>query len=59
MSRSILSAPAGVVAERSGWPLFFLFTAAAAIPAFLLMARLAPWGDQEPRGAFDPSRDAT
>ena len=32
---------------------------AAAVPAFLLLARLAPWGEQEARGAFDPSRDAT
>ena len=59
MSRSILSAPAGVVAERVGWPSFFLFTVAAAIPAFLLLARLAPWGEHEARGAFDPARDAT
>ena len=44
------------VANASGWtPL----TAAAAIPAFLLLARLAPWGEQEPRGSFDPERDAT
>jgi len=59
MSRSILSAPAGVVAERVGWPSFFLFTVAAAVPAFLLLARLAPWGEHEARGAFDPARDAT
>ena len=59
MSRSLLSAPAGVVAERVGWPAFFLFTVAAAIPGFLLLARLAPWGEREARGAFDPSRDAT
>ncbi|NDG75106.1 MAG: MFS transporter [Synechococcaceae bacterium WB8_1B_136] len=59
MSRSLLSAPAGVVAERVGWSSFFLFTVAAAIPAFLLLARLAPWGEQEARGAFDPARDAT
>jgi MFS transporter, PAT family, beta-lactamase induction signal transducer AmpG len=59
MSRSILSAPAGVVAERVGWSGFFLATAAAAIPAFLLLARLAPWHEQEARGAFDPRRDPT
>ena len=58
MSRSILSAPAGVVAERAGWPGFFLFTAAAAIPAFLLLTRLAPWSERETRGTFDPRRDA-
>jgi MFS transporter, PAT family, beta-lactamase induction signal transducer AmpG len=59
MSRSILSAPAGMVAERVGWPSFFLFTVAAAVPGFLLLARLAPWGEHEARGAFDPSRDPT
>ena len=59
MSRSLLSAPAGVLAERVGWPGFFLLTVAASIPAFLLLARLAPWGEAEARGAFDADRDPT
>ena len=59
LSRSILAAPAGVVAERAGWPGFFLFTVVAAAPAFLLLLRVAPWGEQEARGAFYPRRDAT
>ena len=59
MSRSVLAAPAGVVAERVGWPSFFLFTVAAAIPASLLMLRLTPWGGNGVIGAFDPERDAT
>jgi len=59
MSRSLLSAPAGVVAERVGWPGFFLFTVLASLPALLLLARLAPWGEAEARGAFDPERDPT
>ena len=59
LSRSLLSAPAGLVAGNVGWPMFFLATAAAAIPSFLLMLQLTPWGEQEARGAFDPSRDAT
>ena len=59
LSRSILAAPAGVVAERAGWPGFFLFTVVAAAPAFLLLLRVAPLGEQEARGAFDPRRDAT
>ena len=59
LSRSILAAPAGVVAERAGWPGFFLFSVAAALPAFLLLVRIAPWGEREARGAFDPQRDAT
>jgi hypothetical protein len=31
----------------------------AALPAFLLLAQIAPWGEREARGAFDPQRDAT
>ncbi|MEB3167868.1 MAG: MFS transporter [Synechococcaceae cyanobacterium] len=59
MSRSLLSAPAGVAAERLGWPSFFLLTVVAAVPGFLLLAQLAPWGESETRGAFDPARDPT
>ncbi|APD49506.1 MFS transporter [Synechococcus sp. SynAce01] len=59
LSRSILAAPAGVVAEQVGWPSFFLFTALAALPAFLLMLRLTPWRGNGVIGAFDPIRDAT
>jgi PAT family beta-lactamase induction signal transducer AmpG len=36
-----------------------LFTVAAALPGFLLLAQLAPWGESEARGAFDPARDPT
>ncbi|WP_411868357.1 AmpG family muropeptide MFS transporter [Vulcanococcus limneticus] len=59
MSRSLLSAPAGLVAERVGWPGFFLLTVLAAVPALLLLTRLAPWSESEARGAFDPARDPT
>jgi PAT family beta-lactamase induction signal transducer AmpG len=58
-SRRRSAALSGVVAGNVGWPMFFLATAAAAIPAFLLMLQLTPWGEKEARGAFDPSRDAT
>ena len=57
LSRSLLAAPAGLVAERVGWSGFFLFSVAAALPAFLLMVRLTPWNGQGVRGAFDPARD--
>jgi PAT family beta-lactamase induction signal transducer AmpG len=57
LSRSVLSAPAGVMAERLGWPSFFLFTVMSAIPAFLLLARLAPWNELSARGSFDPRLD--
>jgi PAT family beta-lactamase induction signal transducer AmpG len=59
LSRSVLAAPAGVVAEQVGWPSFFLFTVAAALPAFLLMLRLTPWNGKGVIGAFDPGRDPT
>ena len=59
LSRSVLAAPAGVVAERVGWPSFFLFTVAAALPAFLLMLWLTPWNGRGVIGAFDPVRDPT
>ncbi len=59
LSRSILSGPAGFLAEGVGWGSFFLLTVASSLPAFLLMIRLTPWGGQGVRGAFDPSRDPT
>jgi len=57
LSRSLLSAPAGLLAERLGWSEFFLLSAAASIPAFILLAFVAPWHEREARGAFDPSKD--
>jgi len=59
LSRSILSGPAGFLAEGVGWGNFFLLTVASSLPAFLLMTRLTPWGGQGVRGAFDPLRDPT
>ena len=59
LSRSVLSGQAGFVAEGIGWSHFFLLTAAASLPAFLLMARLTPWGGNGVKGAFDASRDST
>jgi PAT family beta-lactamase induction signal transducer AmpG len=59
LSRSILSGPAGFLAEGVGWSSFFLLTALASLPAFLLMTRLTPWNADGVRGAFDPSRDPT
>ncbi len=57
LSRSVLAAPAGVMAERLGWSSFFLLTVMSAIPAFLLLARLAPWNELSTRGSFDPRLD--
>lgn len=43
VSRDILVAPAGKLAEISGWPLFFLFTLIAGLPGLLLLPWFAPW----------------
>ena len=59
LSRSVLAAPAGFLAQAVGWSSFFALTLAAAVPSFLLLAVLAPWRETTPRGAFDPARDAT
>ena len=40
-------------------PAAVTFSVVAALPAFLLLAQIAPWGEREARGAFDPQRDAT
>lgn len=51
VARDFLSAPAGKLAESTGWPAFFLITIAAGIPALLLLPYLAPWNRDLPRGA--------
>jgi MFS transporter, PAT family, beta-lactamase induction signal transducer AmpG len=43
VSRDILTAPSGKIAESLGWPGFFLFTVAAALPGLLLLPLFAPW----------------
>jgi PAT family beta-lactamase induction signal transducer AmpG len=59
LSRSVLSAPAGFLAQAVGWSHFFALTLAAAVPSFLLLAVLAPWRESVPRGAFEAGRDDT
>lgn len=46
VSRDILVAPAGKLAEQTGWPLFFLLTLVAAVPGLALLPFFAPWNDQ-------------
>jgi len=58
-SRTLLALPSGWLAAQVGWSEYFLATALAAVPAFLLMAKLVPWNGDGCRGAFDPLRDAT
>jgi len=57
ISSKVLAAPSGLMVKLVGWEHFFLLTAASAVPAFLLMAILTPWHEQEARGAFNPERD--
>lgn len=43
VSRDILVAPAGRLAEITGWPLFFVISIVAALPGLLLLPIFAPW----------------
>ena len=58
-SRTLLALPSGWLAARLGWGDYFLVTALAAAPAFVLMGWLVPWNAEGCRGAFDPARDPT
>jgi PAT family beta-lactamase induction signal transducer AmpG len=53
LSRSLLAAPAGFLAQAVGWSSFFALTLAAAVPSLLLLAVLAPWKESVPRGSFE------
>ena len=46
VSRDILVAPAGKIAESTGWPLFFGLSLVAALPGLLLLPVFAPWNLQ-------------
>jgi PAT family beta-lactamase induction signal transducer AmpG len=47
VSRDILVAPAGKIAEITGWSQFFLISIALAVPGLLLLPIFAPWhGDR-------------
>ncbi|MCP9849171.1 AmpG family muropeptide MFS transporter [Cyanobium sp. Morenito 9A2] len=59
VSSKVLAAPSGLLVKLTSWEHFFLLSAAAAVPAFLLMAVVTPWGESQARGAFDPERDAS
>jgi MFS transporter, PAT family, beta-lactamase induction signal transducer AmpG len=52
--RDVLAAPSGVIAQAAGWPLFFLFSFFAAIPAMALL----PFIDTEPY-LRDPNKHPT
>ncbi|HET6232326.1 MAG TPA: AmpG family muropeptide MFS transporter [Longimicrobiaceae bacterium] len=48
VSRVWVVAPAGSLAERVGWPSFFMIALAASIPALLLLPFIAPWNREAP-----------
>jgi PAT family beta-lactamase induction signal transducer AmpG len=50
-ARDILVAYSGDLAKWAGWPLFFLLSIAAGIPALLMLPYIAPWNRDIPRGA--------
>ena len=50
--RDVLVAPAGALAEVTGWPLFFLLSFVAALPAFALLPFFAPWTPGRTRTPF-------
>lgn len=43
VSRDVLVAPSGAIAEATGWPGFFLVSLFAALPGLLLLPVFAPW----------------
>jgi PAT family beta-lactamase induction signal transducer AmpG len=43
VSRDVLVAPAGGIAQSIGWPAFFLITLAAGLPGMAMLPLLAPW----------------
>jgi len=58
--RDFLAAPAGKLAESTGWPSFFLLTLAMAVPGLLLLPIVAPWNGAHPRAAIaDVDADET
>lgn len=50
-ARDVIAAPAGQIAEATGWPSYFLLSIAIGLPALLLLPVLTPWNAEKPRGA--------
>lgn len=50
-SRDIIVAPGGKIADSFGWPVFFIITVLAVVPALLLLPVVAPWGRDTPIAA--------
>ncbi|MEO8450232.1 MAG: AmpG family muropeptide MFS transporter [Gemmatimonadota bacterium] len=56
-SRDVLVAPAGAIAQHTGWPTYFLITLIAAIPGMALLPIFAPWNRRSPLNAAPHSGD--
>ena len=52
ISSKVLAAPSGLLVKLMGWEHFFLLSAAAAVPAFMLMVVVTPWSEEQARGAY-------
>jgi PAT family beta-lactamase induction signal transducer AmpG len=60
VSRDIVSAPGGAIAEVTGWSTFFLITIVAAVPGLLLLPVFAPWNspiEAMPRPGLDQENE--
>lgn len=56
VSRDVLVSPSGLIAEATGWPVFFLVSLVAAVPGLLLLPVFAPWNGTDPMAAEQDRR---
>jgi PAT family beta-lactamase induction signal transducer AmpG len=59
VSRDLLIAPSGKVAEMAGWPGFFTIALLSVIPALFLLPILAPWRAEHPVGSAAHTGEVT
>jgi PAT family beta-lactamase induction signal transducer AmpG len=59
VSRDLLIAPSGKVAEMAGWPGFFTIALLSVIPALFLLPILAPWRAEHPVGSTAHTGEVT
>jgi PAT family beta-lactamase induction signal transducer AmpG len=59
VSRDLLVAPAGKVADVAGWPGFFTIALLSGIPALLLLPVLTPWRAEHPVGSAAHTGETT
>lgn len=57
VSRDILVAPAGKLAQATGWSSFFLISIVAALPGLLLLPIFAPWNSPSVEQKSQPELD--